>query len=503
MKNSTPEKTQIISESFLRSLWNERFFSKLQLHTTSSLTIEILEYGILNNDSGPDFLNAKIKIGKVIYRGDVEFHTSTSAWNTHNHNRDKRYNSTILHVVLFHNAFSSPIKTKSDRELPILELGQYFPNILQQFEENQSDKNLKHIYCFERNSFIESNLIKTFLEKLAFERMEFKIRKFQQRLTSLVEEKRKYVSEPLTQYGVIIEEGFPEEIPVTPFILTKKDFRNKLLWEQLLYEGVFEALGYSKNQESFFRLAKILSLEVIKNYILVFENIAVEYLLENIFFACSRLLPASAKNDEEKTYCFDCRKHWEMFLNNPEGRTLLYSQFDESDWQFFRLRPDNFPTIRIAGGARIVKRFIETDILKFIIALLKQPTKSIPQKIVALETLFSVHADGFWKTHYTFGSVAKKEITMFVGNERAREIIINVIIPIGFLYARVFNDSQLRKELQKLYFSFPSLQANTISKTIHQELVKKNFHSTLQPFTKVQFNYINSIVRNIIVMNVR
>src|SRR5436189_5014974 len=104
-----------MTEKLLQYLWQFQYYNRSQLQTTTGETVQVLFPGRLNHNQGPDFLDAKIKIGATLLVGSVELHLKTSDWMRHGHQQDKNYNNVILHVVLQHDQlFQNPI--------PVLEL---------------------------------------------------------------------------------------------------------------------------------------------------------------------------------------------------------------------------------------------------------------------------------------------------------------------------------------------------------------------------------------------
>src|ERR1700757_5222610 len=89
----------LFTEDFLHYVWKFRLFDKADLKTVDGDEIEIHSVGIHNTDAGPDFQNARIRIGGTVWAGNVEVHVPSSDWVKHNHTTDKAYDNVILHVV--------------------------------------------------------------------------------------------------------------------------------------------------------------------------------------------------------------------------------------------------------------------------------------------------------------------------------------------------------------------------------------------------------------------
>ena len=139
-----------------------------KLFTTSNEQIQVVKIGTFNSNAGPDFLNAKIKIGETLWAGDVEIHIKSSDWNTHGHQLQKSYNSVILHVVAIHD---KEICTENGTQIPTLILP-ILPHVKNNFT-TFADMNGK-INCNNHIQTIDSSRIALFLERLVAERFEEK-----------------------------------------------------------------------------------------------------------------------------------------------------------------------------------------------------------------------------------------------------------------------------------------------------------------------------------------
>ena len=112
-------RVMFFTEDFIQYIWKFRLFDRENLQTTTGETIEVFSAGLQNSDSGPDFHNARLKIGDTTWAGNVELHLNSSDWHKHKHTDDKAYNSVILHVV---NRDDQPIIVPDGRRIPTLEL---------------------------------------------------------------------------------------------------------------------------------------------------------------------------------------------------------------------------------------------------------------------------------------------------------------------------------------------------------------------------------------------
>ncbi|RKY97109.1 MAG: hypothetical protein DRQ13_05085, partial [Ignavibacteriae bacterium] len=138
-------------------------------------------------------------------------------------------------------------------------------------------------------------------------------------------------------------------------------------------------------------------------------------------------------------------------------------------WNFFKLRPQNFPTVRIAGGGRIIRRLIKNELFRNIITLFTEEHKQ--RKIVSmLRNMIIVNAKGYWRNHYVFDKPAKEEINYFIGLSRADEIIINVILPVLAVYFEIFDDKPAARRVKNLYLNFHQKSSNRVVNQVADSL---------------------------------
>ena len=462
-----------LPERFLRQLWRHQHFRKDNLLTIDSKHVEILSPGVLNRDGGPDFREALVRIDGISYRGDIETHQYTSEWIAHAHHLDPKYNGVILHVVL-HDDTAIGQHTKSKRSLPVLALEQYLNSSYHSTWEamimSERSERLDAIKCYDRNDDVEPTLISQWLSKLALERMELKVRRFEERLRELISEQRPAVKDPPARYGEVPFGLHPEELPVPDFTFNRRDITRREYWEQLLYEGIMEALGYSKNQQPFLHLAQHLTLDRAKHLLqYVPKEQDIPMAIESMLLNVAGLIPLIKEipDRDGKKRARKLRDIWKLCRNHYH-RDILH----QAEWQFFRLRPENFPTVRLAGAARLIGLFLQENVLKSIIHIIKDRTIDVRKRCVMLEEMFIVRADEFWSSHYQLKERAKRKLQNLIGAERAHDIIINVVVPVCLLYARLFKDKEVRRGILKIFNEAKRSNDNFITRTIERQLLK-------------------------------
>jgi len=459
-------RTYNIHERFLRHIWSKQYLTAF-LQTADGESLKVINVGQLNSDGGPDFCNAKIKIGSITYVGDVEIHRTVFEWLQHQHQEDPRYNKVILHVVLESTSGAPPTLVNCGRQIPVLVLSKFLSDPIQTvWEKAILDERVTKsaaIRCFNKNHVLTSETLENWLTKLAVERLELKLRRFDERLKQLAYECRMTLHEWQRPYGKPPFEGEHDEIPSIIPELMRKDFSNKELWEQVLYEGIMEGLGYSKNREPFVRLARNITLKEIANLQLTFDK----SILEALLFGVAGLLPknTSVEGKESRNYVRELRKQWKELRPHYHGE-ILHS----ADWQFFPTRPSNFPTIRLAAASLIVKELSANDLFHRFIQTLKADIPAA-EKSHKLIQLFCIETNDFWKHHYNFDKAASNSVTA-LGVSRIREIVINAILPIALLYARIFKDKAVREGALDVYQSLPASENNSITRLMETQLLK-------------------------------
>lgn len=458
-----------ISERVLRYLWKEQKFTRKLLKTIDGREVKVLSVGKSNPDGGPDFLNSKIYIGDTLFAGDVEIHLNINDWKVHQHHCDPKYDRVILHVV-----FAQPenlstqynIITKSKRIVPtlVLEHNISYRDIEEIHEKIFSEPvtDFQKLNCISINEKVDSIFLFNYLTKLSEERQEYKVRKMDERLKELIRFEK--LNEPIIRYGKNFFEVYDDDLPIFEIELCTKDYSDIKYWEQLFYESIMESLGYTKNKLPFLKLAKILNLNLIKSLELPENNNQRVIFFEALLFKFSGLLPEYFNLKENET--INQITIYQKYLSNIK---INSSQLNAAEWQFFRLRPESFPTIRIAAGAAIIEKILSDSLF---IKILKIISENKPECLQNLISLLSVKASDFWKNHYRFDKKTNKLIIQLLGKDKIIEIIINVVVPIFLLYARIFKKREVRENILKLFDSIKTSKSNYFVRKMDSNLVK-------------------------------
>ncbi len=360
-----------MKEDFLKFVWQQSIFNTSNLVTTKGEAVEIINKGFLNSDAGPDFLNAKIKIGEQLWAGNVELHVNSSLWEVHNHQSDRAYNNVILHVVFEDDKL---ITNQKGNTIPTIELKGLIPkHIYENYIELLESKQWIPCENLVQNDDLKN--IKLWYESLIIERIEDK--------------------------SISIE---------------KRLIETKFNWEQVLFEEIAKCLGLKQNVLPFELMTKSIDF----NKILTHSNQLMQ--LEAILFGQAGFLNDKINDD----YYQSLQKEYQ-FLKQKFNLTSI----DSSLWKFLRLRPANFPTVRLAQLASLIythKRIFATILNA--------------NKLNEIYKIFNVGTSEYWKTHYHFSKNSPQKIKS-IGKSKIDIIIINAITPMIFLYAKHKNEENL------------------------------------------------------------
>jgi hypothetical protein len=452
-----------IPEKFLYEIWKNQNIHK-EIFTACGEMISVFEPGTENTDNGgPDFLNARIKIGNITYVGDVEIDNLHSDWKTHGHNINKRYNKVILHAVLSCDPNSKFVYTQEGRKVPTVCFDSFLEEginaSLRKAIVSERENKTNKIPCHEIASTADEKIKIDFLFELGIERFKKKCERMVHRLKELLYLSDLHLKEPVVRY----------EIPPNYYdkTFTVAELNKREIWEQLFYEEIFEALGYSQNKTIMMKLAQSANIEILRS-LTVNENVNLAY--ESILFNIAGLVPdvINLPGDEASEYTKEIVKIWSNLRGSYDGRI-----YTEHDWHFFRLRPLNFPTLRIAGGARIADKILNHNLIS---VLVKKFTEIHNHTVLSnsVKSLLIIKADGYWSKHYVFDKETPEDIHYFIGSSRADEIYINVILPFMYIYFDLFGKKSLAQKVLKIFGQVSINAENSLVTEIAESLSLHN-----------------------------
>jgi len=353
-----------MKEEFLHYLWKFKKFDPLNLKTFSGEEITIINVGQYLELAGPDFFNAQITIGNQKWAGNVEIHIKSSDWYVHHHERDEVYENVILHVVWEHD---TEIFRKNNTEIPVLELKKYVDAAtITNYQSLISPKSW--IFCEKQLKEIDGFTINNWLERLFFERLE---------------RKSKPIFELLVQ--------------------TKHD------WEAVLFCLLAKNFGLNTNGEIFSKIAQSIPFSVIRKESFEVEN------LEALLLGSAGLLDS----EKEDTYFKDLKFRYFYLLHKYQLEKGIVEPV-----QFFKHRPDNFPTIRLSQLANLYHG--QQNLFSRI---------STATSAKGIYEIFEISASDYWQNHYQFDKESPKKKKK-LSRSFVDLITINTIIPLQFAYAK-------------------------------------------------------------------
>jgi hypothetical protein len=460
-------RTLNIHERFLRHIWNKQYLRREELRTTDGRSLRVLHAGTLNPDGGPDVREAVLQIGQITYRGDVEIHRTVLDWINHRHHRDPRYNKVILHVVLERCSAGGSTLVPAGRNIPVLVLEPFLSESIHVlWQRTMLDERLhsrNEIPCARFNHAVPQAVLVEWVQRLSVERLELKLRRFDERLRELAYVRLHSVHEHRFHTALWRIEGNPDDLPPPHRECSQRDLVRREYWDQLLYEGLMEGLGYSKNREPFVRLSRNVTLQEFRIQHIEENDTAIQAFL----LGAAGLLPRV-----RETHGSESRKFFRVLLEEWGLRKKLYHSavLHRADWQFFPTRPGNFPTLRIAAATVLIKRILCEDLFRRLIETLKT-CDSPSQTSRLMKKLFAVDPLPFWKNHYQFDHPASKP-TQPLGPERIGDLVTNTVIPLALLYARIFKDRLVRERALSLFHAIVHSSGNSITRLMDRQLLR-------------------------------
>lgn len=389
-----------MNEEFLHFIWKNRLYVSFDLQTVSGESIEVHKPGFHNFDAGPDFIDARIKINDTLWAGNVEIHTKSSDWKVHNHTDDESYNNVILHVVYEHD---EEIETNSKRNLPVLILD-FDEELFHNYNKLLFGKSV--IRCQDKLDLINNIKLKIWIDRVLVKRLE-----------------RKSVL----------------------FLNQLKELKNN--WEETFYVQLAKNFGFKTNALPFEMLARSLPLNIIAKH-------------KNSLFQIEALLFGQAgflNSKEGDDYYKELRKEYSFFRNKFQLQPI-----DNFLWKFLRLRPANFPTIRIAQFASLLYKSS---------ALFSKVTES--EKTSQLLNYFDVRTSEYWENHYKFNEESTHKIKK-LGKVSIQNILINTVIPMLFVYGEEKGKDQFKERAFSILESLPAERNHIIQKWRELDIEIKN-----------------------------
>ena len=373
-----------IDESLVSFIWHHCYFNSTQVKTTDKECILIRDPGHPNKHAGPDFVESRIKIGDIEWIGSVEIHVKSSDWNAHNHSSNPDYDRVILHVVWKHDV---EIKRPNRTFIPTLEINNLVSTeVLDKYTGLMYGQN--DYPCHQYLGYSKHISILSMINKSMVSRLERK----------------------------------GDEV-LRVFHVTGKN------WEETAYVILVRNFGFKVNQDNMDLLARLLPFSVIS------KHRDSTFQMEALLFGAAGFLnrPCDAYSDQ-------LRSEYDFLYHKYKMNTDFLQRYQ---WKFLRLRPQNFPTVRLAQLAMVFANMdkIFSMILEF-------------HSIRKVTGLLKVRQSSYWLEHYDFGKRYNKRLSG-LGISSARNILTNTFVPILCAYAKQINDEQYISKAVRILETLP------------------------------------------------
>jgi hypothetical protein len=377
-------------EEILQYIWKFQYYNNKELFTTAGDRVSVIHPGSHNVNQGPDFIEAKIKINDTLWAGNVELHINSSHWNLHHHSSDNNYSNIILHIVWNHDV---EIKDASGNNLPTLELKSRVSKLLLE----------KFAQLMENSQFIPC-------EKLSHQLSQLSLTSWKQRLVA-----ERLLSKSKHIFHILEQTSFH--------------------WEETFWWLIAANFGLKVNSEMFKKIAQSLPLNILAKH----KNNIIQ--IESMLFGQAGLLE---KNFDEK-YPQMLQREYLFYQKKYKLKPV------DGELFFLRMRPANFPTIRLAQLAMLIHNS------EHLFSKIKE-TKSVNEvkKMLALE------ANDYWHYHYIFDEETERRVKR-LGKQMVDNIIINTIVPILFSYG-LYHEDEFYKEKAISWLEDISPEKNAITK---------------------------------------
>ncbi len=400
----------MISEDFLHYVWKYQKWKNSNLSTIDGLPIVVFETGFHNNNSGPDFEQARLKIGDIEWVGCVEIHVKSSDWNRHLHTSDPAYHNVILHVVYQHDVSI----TINNYTVPTLELKHLIdPSLISSYQNHIN--NPGSIACNKQLTERFDLSYVSMLEKVLVERLE---------------EKAESVQEVLKA--------------------------NKNDWEATAFQIVTRSFGFSVNKSVFTQLAKRLPYDILK------KNFCNQFKTEALLFGQSGFL-----TEEKDTYQIALKKEYDYL----SVKYQLPPSLHKHEWKFGKMRPANFPTVRLSQLAGFLAY---NPKLFHLLIDEKDPIQLVNQ--------LKFEVSDYWKKNYDFGKPRKRS-SFTIGKTSFEALVINSVVPILAAYSKYSGNVGFMDRAMSI---LETLQAEQNSITEQWKNLNRKPNSALESQAQIQ-----------------
>ena len=406
-----------MNERLLQFIWQFKYFNKNELQTDTGDRLTIVHPGQYNTHQGPDFLNAKITIADTTWAGNIEIHVKSSDWRKHNHTTDKNYANTILHVVWEND---SDIHHENGSLLPTISLQSLVPKLLLD----------RYTQLMMREAFVPCEDYLPVLDEMKW-----------------LAWKERMAIERLQRKSVIVLDLLAEA-------------NNH--WEEVFWWMLARNFGMKVNADIFESIARSLPVNILakhKNQI---------HQLEGLLLGQAGLL----EQDFNEDYPQLLKREYNFYQKKYHLKQLSVKPF------FLRMRPANFPTIRLAQLAMLINQSTH------LFSKIKETND-----VLTVKELLNVTANDYWHYHYRIDEAGEYQPKQ-LGKQMTENIIINTAVPVLFAYGS-FNKEEAIKDKALQWLSELSPEKNTITtKWTSNRVINKNALES-QGLLELKNNYCN------------
>jgi len=395
-----------LTERLISRLWQSHLVKYLVADTGQWL--HIIFPGRVSHTGGCDFKDAVFAQNGSLISGDVEVHVKSSQWQSHGHQQNPKYNDIALHVVWQRDS-QTPTLLQNGKIIPTVYLSAFITNPLEELANLPSNAPSS---CPASGSYLNAFNLNKILTDVGMKRFKAKSALFRQAL-------------------------------------------NQETAGQVIYRGIARALGYAQNAWPCQELAQRLPISMlIKN-----GKPNVDFYHQALLLGHAGLLPSQRHKSVKGREAIRLEKIW--------WSAGITETMKESDWCFFRVRPDNFPTRRLIALSCLISRYHKPKLLRGVLRLMKKaPAGAEPGW---LENGFTVTGCGYWQNHFDFG-VPTGRASSLIGHEKASAIVINTVLPFTAAWAELDSDTRLKKKAVEIYRHYPGRGDNELIRYMQQQL---------------------------------
>lgn len=365
-----------MTEAFLQYLWQHGLFCASDLRTTENVPLFVVSPGYLNGDAGADFRQAVVMIGNMKWVGDVEIHIRSSDWYRHGHHHDDKYKSVILHVVYQHDC---EVERQDGEFFPVLELAPYISEEMHRhYSSLVSSQAL--LPCRAYLQQVKPIYVQSMLSSMLMERL---LRK-QQAIVRMLSE---------------CEHN----------------------WREVFYRMLSAGFGFKTNTAAFELLAVSLPFHILA------KHSDSELQTRALLFGQAGFLESPGADDY-----YNAMKYEYDYLRCKYRLTPIGS----FHWNLLRLRPSNFPCIRLSQLSALLYR--APDLMN---ELMENADASSWRK------MFEVKADSYWQHHYHFGKKTILRHSVMLGESAVSSLLINAVVPFLFSYCKFSGEERMMENI--------------------------------------------------------